>query len=536
MTFDLLFKNARVVDGSGNPWRRLDVGVEGTHVTAVAPSLDLSAVEVIDVGDHYLTPGFIDLHVHGDLQILLDPGWGCEVAQGVTTILVGQDGMGVAPVNPSTAAVLAAQLRAWNGPSDPAKWGWRSLGDYLGEIEKAAPALNVAMMAPHGTIRLLAMGEAARPAEPAEIVDMRRIVRECMEDGAFGLSAGLAYTPGTFANDDEVVALCAATARYGGFYQPHHRDYGYGAMQGYRDCIEIGRRAEVAVHLTHAHLSFRPNEGRADELIEMIDAARSDGRDVTLDSYPYLAGSTYLHAFVPSWAQAGGYDAMAQRLHDGALRERIRKELEESGSDGLGGIPIDWDTLVVSGASKPENSNFVGRSVGEIARAASRPPFDVYCDVVIAEGGGAGCLLFCGIEANVRRIMSHAAHIPASDGLVVGAQPHPRAWGTFARYITEYSKNLGLIRLEEMIRKMTSAPAQRLGLSDRGLIRPGMAADLVVIDLESLTDRATYTTPRTHPDGVVHVLVNGAFAMRNGVLTASRAGQVLRRGKVTPTA
>ena len=504
-------------------------------MVALAPSLDLPADEVIDVGDHYLTPGFIDLHVHADLQILLDPAWACEIAQGVTTILIGQDGMGLAPVSTSTAATLAAQLRAWNGPSDSSEWGWRSLADYLRAIERAGPAPNVAMMAPHGTIRLLVMGEAARPAESSEIERMCGIVRDCMGEGAFGLSAGLAYTPGTFATDDEVAALCAATAPFGGFYQPHHRDYGYGAMQGYRDCIAIGRRAGVPVHLTHAHMSFRPNEGRAEELMEAVDAARSDGHDVTLDSYPYLAGSTYRHAFVPSWAQAGGYDAMVQRLQDGGSRARIQKELEETGSDGLGGVPIEWDKLVISGASQPQNLGFVGLSVAEAASQSGRQAFDIYADVLISEGGGAGCLLFIGFEANVRRIMAHPAHIPASDGLVVGAQPHPRAWGSFVRYIEEYTKKLGLIRLEEMIRKMTSAPAQRLGLSNRGVIRTGMAADLVVIDLDGLVDRATYTSPRTHPEGIVHVLVNGTFAMRDGTLTAMRAGQVLRRGKSGPT-
>jgi len=529
VTLDLLFKNARVIDGTGNPWRRFDVGIQAGRIVAVAPGLDLPAAEVMDVGDHYLTPGFIDLHVHADLQILLDPAWACEIAQGVTTILIGQDGMGLAPVSTSTAALLASQLRAWNGPSDSSQWGWRSLDDYLRAIEGAGPAPNVAMMAPHGTIRLLAMGEAARPAETAEIEHMRQIAHDCMEAGAFGLSAGLAYTPGTFATDDEVVALCAVAAPYGGFYQPHHRDYGFGAMQGYRESIAIGRRAGVPVHLTHAHMSFRPNEGRAEELIAAVDAARSDGHDVTLDSYPYLAGSTYLHAFVPSWAQAGGYDAMVHRLQDGGSRERIRKELEETGSDGLGGVPIEWDKLVISGATQPQNLVLVGHSVAEAASQSGRQAFDIYADVLISEGGGAGCLLFIGFEANVRRIMAHPAHMPASDGLVVGAMPHPRAWGSFVRYIEEYSKKLGLIRLEEMIRKMTSAPAQRLGLLNRGLIRQGMAADMVVIDLDALSDRATYSSPRAHPEGIVHVLVNGTFAVRDGALTAERGGQVLRR-------
>lgn len=531
MSFDLLFKNARVIDGTGSPWRRLDVGISGSRIAAVAPTLDVPAAQVIDVAGHYVTPGFIDLHVHADLQILLDPAWACEVAQGVTTILIGQDGMGLAPVTTSTAELLAAQLRAWNGPADASEWKWRSLGDYLEAIRAASPAVNVGMMAPHGTIRLLVVGQAPRAAEPAEIEAMQSVVRQCMEEGAFGLSAGLAYTPGTFATDEEVAALCAATAPYGGFYQPHHRDYGFGAIAGYRDSIEIARRAEVSVHLTHAHLSFRPNENRAEEFLDIVDSARSEGADVTMDSYPYLAGSTYLHAFIPSWAQAGSFDAMVQRLQDRAVRKRVEQELEVSGSDGLGGIPIEWDTLVISGASQPENRELIGLSVREIATKTGRAPFDIYSDIVVSEGGSAGCLLFCGIEANVRRIMTHPAHMPASDGLVIGAQPHPRAWGTFVRYIAEYSQKLGLIRLEELIRKMTSAPAMRLGLTDRGLIRPAMFADLVVLDVEHLVDRATYASPRTHPEGVTHVLINGQFAVRDGAMTPTRAGQVLARGR-----
>jgi N-acyl-D-amino-acid deacylase len=339
------------------------------------------------------------------------------------------------------------------------------------------------------------------------------------------------YPPSITASDEELVALCRAVEPYGGYYQPHHRNYGAGALKGYADSIAIARAADIPVQLTHAHLSFAPNKGRHAELLAMVDDARGAGVDVTMDSYPYLAGSTSLHAFLPSWAQSGGVDALIARLQDPALRARMRHELEVTGSDGLSQLPVEWGTLVLSNASRAEHRPFIGLSMvdGAERQGKGKPPFDFYADLVAAERGGAGCLLFCGNEENVRAIMQHPAHMAGSDGLVMGDRPHPRAWGTFIRYLAHYSGELRLVSFEEMVRKMTALPAHRLGLSDRGVVRAGAAADLVVLDRASLADRSTYEEPRRGPSGVRHVLVNGAFTRRGGRTSATRSGQVLRR-------
>ena len=527
---DVLLQGGLVVDGTGSPWVKADVGIEAGRITQMAPSLTREARDIVDVSGLTITPGFIDMHVHADLQLMVDPDWACEIDQGVTTVVIGQDGLGLAPITAETGAQLRQQLKAWNGDPD-VDWGWRSIDDYLTRLAAARPAPNLAMLVPHGTVRMLVTGLEDRPARPDEVKAMARIVAQGMEEGAVGLSAGLMYSPSINAADEELVELCQAVAPYGGHYQPHHRNYGAGALKGYADSIAIGRAAGIPVQLTHAHLSFAANKGRHAELLAMVDDARAAGVDVTMDSYPYLAGSTSLHAFLPSWAQSGGIDALIARLQDPALRARMRRELEVTGSDGLSNLPVEWDTMVLSNASRAEHRRFIGLSMVQGAEQDGRgkAPFDFYADVVAAERGAAGCLLFCGHEENVRAIMQHPAHMAGSDGLVMGDRPHPRAWGTFTRYLAHYARDLGLVRFEEMIRKMTALPAQRLGLHDRGVVRVGAAADLAILDRGGLADRSTYEEPRQGPSGVRHVLVNGGFTRRDGRSTGTRSGKVLRR-------
>src|SRR5581483_1529002 len=315
---------------------------------------------------------------------------------------------------------------------------------------------------------------------------------------------------------------------YGGYYQPHHRNYGVHALQAYQASIEIGRRAGVPVHLTHAHLGFAVNRGRAHELLEMVDRARAEGVEVTLDTYPYLAGATYLHAFLPGWAHAGGAAATLERLRDPATRARLRNEMEE-GADGFHGVPMDWSLVVVAGVAREHNRAIVGQSIQDAARAAATDPYDFCFDLLLDEQLGVSALAFIGNEENIRAVMQHPAHAAGSDGIVVGDRPHPRAWGTFARFLAEYARRLRLVRLEEMVRKMTSLPCQRLGIFDRGLIRAGMAADVVCFDPERVQDTATYEQPRSHPLGIPYVLVTGVLVKDNDRHTGALPGRALRR-------
>ena len=376
---------------------------------------------------------------------------------------------------------------------------------------------------------MLAMGQEDRPATSDEIETMRVLIAQGLADGAVGVSAGLTYAPGMFAADSEIVAVLEVMSGTGGFYCPHHRSYGAGAVQAYRDSIEIARAAGVPLHLAHAHLGFELNRGRAHELLALIDEARAEGIDVTMDTYPYLAGSTYLHAVLPGWAQAGGPEATLARVAQPELRERLRDDIEERGSDGFHDVPMDWSLLVVSGVRHGRNRAWLGQSVTELAAERGISPFDFFCDAVLDEELGTTTLLLIGNEENVQEIMTHPAHMVGSDGVLVVIARIRVATERFPCYLAHYVRELGILSLEQAIRKMTSLPAQRLGLPDRGLLRPGMAADVVCFDPESVQDTATYEEPCRTPEGIPYVLVNGVVVVDDSDHTGALPGRALRR-------
>jgi N-acyl-D-amino-acid deacylase len=526
--FDLLIRGGRVIDGAGNPWFRADVGVAGGRVAAVGRLADEPAARVIDADGLYVCPGFVDMHTHSDLQLLANPSHEAKVHQGVTLEVLGQDGLSYAPVTDAVLEQLRGQLAGWNDDPPDFDWSWRTVGEYLERLDRGI-AVNAAYLVPHGTVRMCAMGLEDRPPTDHELSEMKRLLAEGLEQGAVGLSSGLTYTPGMYADDEELVALCEVLREHGGFYCPHHRNYGLHALEAYADCIEIARRARVPLHFAHAHLGYEVNRGRAPELLAMVDGARAEGIEVTLDTYPYLAGATYLHAFLPSWVHEGGSAATLERLRSADLRERLRVEMEEEGSDGFHDIPVDWAIVVISSARRPANTRWIGRSIAEAAAEAGKRPIDFCCELLVEEELGVACIAHIGNEENVRTVMTHPAHTAGSDGILVGARPHPRAYGTFARYFAVYVRELGLVTWEAMVRKMTSLPAQTLGLSDRGLLRPGMAADVVLLDPDTVRDTASYEEPRRLPEGIPFVIVNGRLVVDGGARTDELPGRALRR-------
>ncbi|MFD7578815.1 amidohydrolase family protein [Kitasatospora sp. NPDC059817] len=524
---DTVFRGATVVDGTGADRYRADVRITDGLITGIGPGLD--APTVVDADGLVLAPGFIDMHAHSDLALLLEPEHPAKVTQGVTCEVLGQDGLSYAPVDDTTLPALRRQLAGWNGDPEAFDWDWRGVAGYLDRIDRTGVAVNACYLVPHGSLRMLAMGWANRPPTPAELDRMRQELAQGLLDGAVGMSSGLSYTPGMYADTAELVELCTVVAAYGGFHAPHQRSYGEGALEGYAEMVEIARRTGCALHLTHATMNFGVNRGRAGELLELVDQALADGVDLTLDSYPYLPGSTTLAALLPSWATEGGPEATLTRLADPAARERIRYEVEEKGSDGCHGVVTDWATIQISGVRTAELARTVGRTVAELAAEQGRSGTEVFLDLLRRDELATTILQHVGHEENVRAIMRHPAHTVGSDGLLVGARPHPRAWGTFPRYLGHYSRELGVLTLEEAIARMTGRPAARLGLHRRGRIAPGHHADLVLLDPEKVRDAATFEHPRLPAEGVQHVYVNGTAVVRQGRTTGARPGRALRR-------
>jgi N-acyl-D-amino-acid deacylase len=522
---DIVFKGARVVDGTGAPAYRADVGVRDGRIAEIGDRVD--GGRVVDADGRVLAPGFIDMHSHSDIQVLARPDHLAKVSQGVTTEVLGQDGLSYAPVDDDVLAVLRAQLAGWNDDPPGFDWDWRSVGEYLDRLDRGI-AVNAAYLVPQGTLRLLCVGYDDRPATAAELDRMRELLARSLREGAVGLSSGLTYTPGMYADTAELTELCRVVGELGGYYSPHHRSYGAGALEAYAEMVRVSRDAGCPLHLAHATMNFEVNRGRAGELLDLLDRAIADGADITLDTYPYLPGSTYLSALLPSWTGEGGPEATLARLSDPDTRERIRVEVEETGSDGCHGVPVDWDAIEVNGVREAGNAHLVGLSVAESARRAGRPPAELYFDVLISERLGTSCLMHVGHEDNVRAIMRHPAHTGGSDGLLVGERPHPRAWGTFPRYLARYVRELGVLGLEECVAHLTGRPARRLRLTDRGLVREGFAADLVLFDPDAVADTATFEQPRQAAAGITHVLVNGVAVLDDGRRTDALPGRSLR--------
>jgi N-acyl-D-amino-acid deacylase len=527
-----LIRSATVVDGTEGPRYTADVVIEGDRIAQITRDRSeagpLTSDRVIDADGLVLSPGFIDMHAHSDLQLLLDPRHLAKVSQGVTTELLGQDGLSYAPVDDATLAMIRKQIAGWN--SDPADFdfSWRTVGEYLDRLDRGIPT-NAAYLVPHGVVRALVVGWDDARATDVQIAAMQDVVRAAMLEGAVGMSAGLTYTPGMYADSAELVALCRTVSELGGFFAPHHRSYGKGALEAYAEMINVTARAGCALHLSHATMNFAPNKGRAPELLAMLDAAVDRGADLSLDTYPYLPGATTLSAVLPSWSSAGGLEATLRRLQDPLTLVRIREDLEINGSDGCHGVVVEWDTLEISGVAHAELSDAVGRTIDQIARDERREPFEVFVDILVRDELGTGILQHVGHEENVQAIMRHSRHTGGSDGILVGGKPHPRGWGTFPRYLGHYTRELRVFSLEECVGHLSARAAARLGLRDRGVVRTGYAADLVLFDPDTVADTATFEQPRQPAAGIPYVFVNGELAIDDGRRTSVVAGKALRR-------
>ena len=531
---ELVIRDADVVDGSGEPSYRADVVIDGGRIVSIVKEAAAAGCQrpearrELDAEGLVLSPGFIDMHAHSDLAVLRDPDHSAKAAQGVTLEVLGQDGLSYAPVDDRTLAGVRRAITGWNGHGDDIDFDWRSVGEYLDRLDRGI-AVNAAYLIPQGTVRMLAVGWEDREATAQELDRMRQLVAEGMEQGAVGMSSGLTYTPGMYAKDAELTELCRVVASYGGYYCPHHRSYGAGALEAYEEMVALTREAGCSLHLAHATMNFGVNKGRAPELLTLLDKALASGADISLDTYPYTPGCTTLVAMLPSWASEGGPEAILERLADDGTAERIRHHMEVIGADGCHGVPIEWDTIEISGVTEPALADHVGRTVRESADLRGESPWTTARRLLVEDRLGPTILQHVGHEENVRTIMRHPVHTGGSDGILQGAKPHPRAYGTFPQYLGHYVRELGVLSLEECVAHLTSRPAARLRLPDRGLVREGYRADLVLFDPRTVAAGSTFENPRTLPTGIPHVLVDGRFVIEDGRRTDLLAGRAVRR-------
>ncbi|MCE2737050.1 MAG: D-aminoacylase [Rhodobacter sp.] len=526
-----LFAGGKVFDGLGNDPICGDVLVIGDRIAGIFRGTHRpSADRTVDITGLAIAPGFIDMHTHSDLQVLVNPDHTSKLTQGVTTEVLGQDGLSYAPVDDVTLAELRSQLKGWNDDPPGFDWNWRSVAEYLQRLD-GNTAVNCAYLVPHGNLRLLVMGNAPRLATPDELAQMKALLHQALLEGGVGLSTGLTYVPAMYSDTDELVELCKVVASHGGFYCPHHRNYGADALGGYAECFEIARRSGVALHLAHTHLSFEANRGKLPQLIRMFDEAIADGVDLSFDSYPYLAGMTTLLSQLPSWALAGTASDQTARLHDPDQRKRMIEALDVTGSDGHQGLTVNWSNVhLASLPGAPEMEWMMEGTLAEAARRLNTSASELALDILIATDRAASFVLFVGIEEHVRTLMQRDEHTVGSDGILVGDRPHPRSWGTFPRMLETYVREEKVLTLKECLRHMTSSAANRLRLTDRGRIAAGALADLVVFDPDTVSATATYAEPRQAATGILHVMVNGTFAVENGRVTSLRSGRALRLG------
>jgi len=527
----LLLRGGRVIDGSGAPARIADVAVRDGMVTAVGPALDVpSGAVVVEVSDLVVAPGFIDLHTHCDFTLPRYPRADAMVRQGVTTIVTGNCGSTPYPIDPDRAGLLRDST-AHLGTS--LRWNWRDAAGYADILDAEPLALNVVLLVGHTSIRIAAMGFERRPPTERELMNMRGLVTDAMEQGCAGLSSGLIYSPGSYAERAELVALASVAAEHGGFYATHMRNEGPALLTAVEEALAIASSSGAGLQLSHHKVLGRSNWGLTERSLARIGEAQAAGMDVLLDQYPYDATSTTLTALLPTWMLEGGIASMQARLHNDETRAAARAEMLNGPTDGRPKRDFEPDTVTIASIHGGRRNDFEGRTIADLAQAERREPVDCFLDLLADEGGGIEVVIAAIGEDDIRRVMRNPTVAVASDGWTLspdaGGTPHPRSYGTFARVLGHYSRDEAVIPIEEAVRKMTSLPAQRLGMTNRGLVRPGARADLVVFDPTTVIDRATYEQPHQFCGGVYAVFVDGTAVVRDGVDTGAVAGAVLRR-------
>jgi len=538
--YDIVIRNGKVVDGTGNPWFYADVAVNEGRIVEISKNLTGEVVNVIDAEGLVVCPGFIDAHSHGDYNTLVYRDMENVVHQGITTVVAGQCGSSPSPLSDEIRGEVQKEIDARLPEGVELKLTWDTFDEYLQEEEKEGLGANVSHLVGHGAIRAAGMGFEARDPTPEELERMKELTAEAMEAGAYGLSTGLIYPPGIYAETPEIIALAEVAAEYGGVYDSHIRGEGKTLMKALNEALEIGEEAGIPVQISHHKVASKSIWGMSRETLKMFEDARARGIDVTVDQYPYKAGSTSLMTLLPPWAHSGGNESALERLRNTEERERMRREIEEGipGWENFAG-ELGWENVFVTSVKTDENKAVEGMNMVQVKEHRGAPDeFTALYELLLEEEGAAGMVIFYGDEDDVKRIMRHPLQMVGTDsgccnveGPFRRGKPHPRHYGTYPRILGRYVREEKTLRLEDAIRRMTSFPAQRFGLFDRGVVRPGMWADITVFNTETIIDMATYEDPHQFPAGIEYVLVNGVITIEKGIYTGAHAGRTLRKRK-----
>ena len=525
MPFDLVLQGGLLVDGSGAPPRPAHVGIRGGRVEAVSDSA-LPADGVIDASGCVVAPGFVDIHSHSDCYPLISPRAESKIQDGVTTEIVGN--CGVSPF-PMGGRFLSQEREYFSRMG--LEIDWSDIEEYFERAEAAGTAINRGFLVGHGSVRSAVMDYAARAPSDDEFEAMKAHVRRAMDRGALGLSTGLIYTPGCYAEQDEISALCEVVAEYDGFYATHIRSEGEQLESAVDEALSVAQSSGARLQISHLKVAGEVNWGKIEWLKQRLTDAREAGIDFACDRYPYTASSTGLETVLPEWACQGGIDEELARLEDPDTRQKIRSEIAESrrGADR-------WQRIVIAYIPVEDLHRFEGKTVQDVADDQGKDPIDAALDMLLAARGQVSVVIFSMAEENLREILSWPfvaigsdAAFRAPEGPLSGGKPHPRAYGTFARVLGHYVREEGVLSLEQAVHKMTLLPAQRAGLQERGALRPGWHADVVVFDPEQIADAATFEAPHQYSRGIRYVIVNGHVALNNGALSESLHGEILRR-------
>jgi N-acyl-D-amino-acid deacylase len=545
--YDVTIQNAVIIDGAGLPAYRADIAIKGDRVAAIG-KLKSKAKQTINARGLTVIPGIIDPHSHADLILPLAPErqielMRCKLAQGVTTTIVGNCGLGCAPIAGGEAEGVLRAVNAWMTP-EPVEWKWRTVGEYLDRIESNGLAMNIATLAPHGPVRISAMGLAKGPPSKSQMKKMRSMVERAMKDGALGLSTGLIYPPGMYSDTDELKELARVVADYGGVYTSHIRGSSETLIPAVKELLEVARETGVRAHHSHNEAVGREHWSKIDRVLAMEEEAEREGARVSFDMFPYTAAATMMIAIYPPWALEGGVDRLIERLKDRKTRRRIELDIERKSPSWPpwreGGWPHNlvgatgWDSIFIGYVESRINKRYENRSLAELSRMTGKRPFDAITDLIIEERGQVSMLIFeISGERDERELLAKYARSRLSafctDAEDYGrGLPHPAAYGAFTRILSKYVREDRALTLEEAVRKMTSYPAQIFGLKDRGVIRPGAFADLTIIDPGRINDRASFEKPRREATGIAIVIINGRVTFENNQALDNLPGSVIK--------